>query len=186
MLTTLKNVALCGRTRFLILLLIFPMTACNLFATKEDDCLQSTRLSFNDPDSIKVVQNLGDRGKKQWSNGEGFWLRYSVANDTGGRVSANVACEKIDGKWKRSRRLEDRAKGELFLSFQIEALEVEERLMAEFNAEREACTSRQCVDVWLAKSRFLNDPKGEKAMKRAETKATKLATDTVYLSVSDF
>lgn len=172
---------------WLAMMLALLLTACNLFASKEDQCLTSSRLSFNDPDSLKVVQNLGDRGKKDWLVGEGFWLRYSNANEVGGRVSGTMACEKIDGTWTRSRRLEERAKQELFTAFQIQELTVELDLINKINADRKACGTQQCRNELIAKFPYSAiDPTGEMSIARANKRAQQLTYEKVYQDVTDF
>jgi hypothetical protein len=166
------------------LMLTFCLVGCNLFASKEEECLVSAKLSFNDPESLQVVQNLGDRGKKDWLIGDSFWLRYSNKNEFGGRVSANMACEKQEGKWQRSRRIEDRAKQELFLIFQLKELTTEESLIDKEIAERKACKTEGCRTQYYAKH-FL-DPTGERAIARAGKKAQDLAYLKVYQDLSDF
>jgi hypothetical protein len=172
----------------LLAMMLTPLlTACNLFVSKEDQCLASSRLSFGDPDSLKVVQNLGERGKKDWLVGEGFWLRYSNANEVGGRVSGTMACEKIDGKWMRSRRLEERAKQEVFTALQIQELAVELDLINKINADRKACKTQQCRDEHNAKfSHLAMDPAGEMAIARANKRAQELTYEKVYQDIADF
>lgn len=79
------------------------LTACNLLQSKEEQCLQSIRLQLNDPDSAKLVQNLGDRGEVDMAV---VWIRYSATNAFGARVSTNMACVMSGGKWVRGDTVE--------------------------------------------------------------------------------
>lgn len=120
------------------------LMGCGLTQSKEEDCLQSSRLTFKDPDSGAVVKNLGNRGQTAKPGEVFFWLRYKAKNSYGAFVSANMACHKEDGQWKRDTFREALAK-----EF------VEERLYGEYldkaiiltkarNAESESCKTVDC------------------------------------------
>lgn len=76
-----------------------PINSAPLLS-KEEECLESTKMSFKDPESVRVLKNLGNRGQTDMNN-ESFWLRYSATNSYGGRISANIACTKAAGGWVR-------------------------------------------------------------------------------------
>lgn len=87
---------------------VAALTGCG--ADPEVACLDSERIKFNDPSSVKVVQNLG----KRWAadTGEHFWLRYSATNVVGGTVSSNMVCSRDESggtKWARDRIREQKA-----------------------------------------------------------------------------
>ena len=102
-------------SRQVLLAVLVGVAACGSKSTPEEECLQSDRLSFKDPDSLKLVANLGDRGASP--NGKGsFWLRYSATNSYGARTSANMACSlSVDGHWSRSESLESTAVSDLYI-----------------------------------------------------------------------
>ena len=75
-------------------------------------CLQSDRLSFNDPDSIKVVASLGSRGDSQ---PDIFWIRYKVKNIAGAYVSLNMACRQGgEGGLRRDKAYESLKVAQIF------------------------------------------------------------------------
>lgn len=88
--------------KLIFVLAIVALPGCNLIQSKEEACLQSFRLELKDPDSAKVVQNLGQRGGVAPTDVEFFWLRYKATNSFGAYISTDVACEKEDGKWIRA------------------------------------------------------------------------------------
>lgn len=76
-------------------------------ASKEEQCLQSKRIKFNDPDSLQVVENLGARGQGNLSESpDFFWLRYKATNAYGAYVSGNMACARKGDKWVRDEQRE--------------------------------------------------------------------------------
>lgn len=90
-----------NQLRLLLLIPIFNLSACNIFQSKEQQCLQSARLEFKDPDSIAVVENLGYRGPADDKNPNFFWLRYKAKNSYGAYASSNMACTYKNGAWLR-------------------------------------------------------------------------------------
>jgi TonB family protein len=67
---------------------------------KEWECLDSERLKFKDPDSVKFMANLGTRGEGDDPE-HFFWVRYAAKNGFGGYGQANMKCVLLGGKWTR-------------------------------------------------------------------------------------
>lgn len=86
---------------FLILGVFIIFASCHVLAqTKEEQCIESAKHSFKDPDSLKIVKNLGSRGQSV-DNDNFFWLRFTGTNSYGGRIAANMACKKEGEIWIR-------------------------------------------------------------------------------------
>lgn len=66
----------------------------------EQECLNSERLNFKDPD-VLFVANLGDRGLGV--KPDQYWVRYKAKNSYGAYVQGNMACKKniSTGKWEK-------------------------------------------------------------------------------------
>lgn len=87
-------------------MLILPLTGCERIQEKlhllpnqdEQECLNSERLNFKDPDVI-FVANLGDRGWKLSPNT--YWVRYKAKNSYGAYLQGNMLCKKSGEKWVR-------------------------------------------------------------------------------------
>lgn len=75
---------------------------CEKFShAKEWECLESERLQFKDPDSVKFMANLGTRGQGD-DPAHFFWVRYAAKNGFGADRAANMKCTNlIGGKWAR-------------------------------------------------------------------------------------
>ena len=71
----------------------------------EQECLNSERLKFKDPD-VLFVANLGSRGLKSVPNQ--YWVRYKAKNSYGAYLQGNMIC-KLDAstkKWVRDENAE--------------------------------------------------------------------------------
>lgn len=64
----------------------------------EQECLNSERLNFKDPD-VLFVANLGDRGWKL--EPKTYWVRYKAKNSYGAYLQGNMLCKQSGGKWVR-------------------------------------------------------------------------------------
>lgn len=91
-----------------LVVISLSLSGCDLFQSKEKQCLVSDRLSFKDPDSLAVVENLGKRNESSDEN-PFFWLRYKAKNGYGAYDSRNMVCVLEDGKWVRGHAHEQRA-----------------------------------------------------------------------------
>lgn len=68
--------------------------------SNEQECLNSERLKFKDPDVV-FVANLGNRGLALKENE--YWVRYKAKNSYGAYIQGNMLCEKnSQGKWVRA------------------------------------------------------------------------------------
>lgn len=67
----------------------------------EQQCLNSERLNFKDPDVV-FVANLGSRGLPEKQ--EQYWVRYKAKNSYGAYLQGNMLCEKVPtaGEWRRA------------------------------------------------------------------------------------
>lgn len=129
---------------FLLNTCLFGLLGCTQLQSKEEQCLQSAKLTFKDPDSGKVIQNLGDRGMKSGKGEKMFWLRYSATNSYGARVSSNMACKKSGEAWVRDELFET-------LSSQVASLKLQKQLIDSSNeklraniAAIKACKTQAC------------------------------------------
>lgn len=82
------------------LITLVALSACDtskITHRAEWDCLNSQKLYFKDPDSLRFLANLGTRGvqTKAYSVGN-FWVRYKATNSFGGYLQRNMLC-KPDG-----------------------------------------------------------------------------------------
>jgi hypothetical protein len=70
------------------------------------ECLHSAGQQLAQPDSAKLLQNLGKRGNPDES---GFWIRYASRNQMGVYVVSNMACVRSfeSGDWVRASVTED-------------------------------------------------------------------------------
>ncbi|MDQ1817463.1 hypothetical protein RBA41_29575 [Massilia sp. CCM 9210] len=90
------------------LVIFFSAAGCDEIRTKmhmmpnqdEQECLNSERLNFKDPD-VLFVANLGDRGWKKLKPNT-YWVRYKAKNSYGAYMQGNMLCEKVNGKWRRA------------------------------------------------------------------------------------
>ena len=160
-------------TAYFVALVAICVTSCSAAKSPEEQCLLSDRLKFKDPDSLKVVANLGDRGIP--SDGKGsFWIRYSATNSYGARTSANMACQiGASGGWERSGYIEANAVATVYTKYLDKAAAV----MEAKNREAKACKDSACVTAVLGPSRA-----PEKAANDEFAKATALAKQRVYES----
>jgi len=88
---------------------IFSLAACDDIKTKlhlmpnqdEQQCLDSERLNFKDPD-VLFVANLGDRGLG--AQPDQYWVRYKAKNSYGAYIQGNMLCKKntSTGHWERN------------------------------------------------------------------------------------
>ena len=71
----------------------------------EQQCLNSERLNFKDPD-VLFVANLSSRGLPE-KQGQ-YWVRYKAKNSYGAYLQGNMLCEKdsTTGEWKRAKTAE--------------------------------------------------------------------------------
>ena len=120
------------------------LTACNLLQSKEEQCLQSARLEMKDPDSAKLVGNLGDRGDEMIKVHKGFWIRYTATNSYGARVSGSMACKESAGKWVRSRATEDLVTLTLTSRIQGSVIAAQNEKMRRNMAEAKVCKTSAC------------------------------------------
>lgn len=147
---------------------LLALTGCNMFQSKEEQCLQSTRLEFKDPGSLQVVQNLGSRGQPASTGEEFFWLRYKGKNSYGAYLSKNMACEKREGKWVRDRTRELLA---------VMKATVDE--MRAGNDAMEACKTRECFEsLQPAYGHLSPEELARRAQEEAEKKAEALVFDS--------
>lgn len=123
------------------LALILFLTGC--WPSSERQCLDSVVLGFKDPDSAKVIKNLGKRGM---SNMNFFWLRYAAKNSYGAYVSQNMACHRVGDKWTRATDVESDLRQRIFLA----KLDWATKILEESNEARRACyaaNGRNCGDA---------------------------------------
>lgn len=86
--------------------IIYLLSGCDEVRTRlhmmpnqdEQECLNSERLNFKDPDVV-FVANLGDRGWKLEPNT--YWVRYKAKNSYGAYLQGNMLCKQSDKKWVR-------------------------------------------------------------------------------------
>ena len=154
--------------KLIIACLSLICTSC-IQAVNEQACLLSDRLIFKDPDSIKVIANLGDRGAPSLTKGA-FWIRYSAANSYGGRGSQNMACAKdTEGKWKRSRAVESEAFGRVYVYY---LRQVAKTMEAEVDAKR-LCADQKCRDAISYGRKYLT-------AEAAEAAAADMANERIF------
>ena len=163
----------------LVALFWISLAGCSLVQSKEEQCLQSSRLEFKDPDSVKVVQNLGDRGQEMLATIGGFWLRYSATNTYGGRISSNMACEKLEGKWVRSERMEKFALMAATTAITLAGVNAESTKLEKRIADRRECKTRECIAA-IAAEAGIPDPSGDRAFQRIAKDADTGARLTVF------
>lgn len=107
MITKFRNVIIFNLGIFII------SASCHASAqTREEQCIESAKHSFKDPDSLKIVKNLGSRGQSV-DNDNFFWLRFTGTNSYGGRIAANMACKKEGEIWIRDVSWEERTVAKL-------------------------------------------------------------------------
>ena len=155
------------------------LAGCNILQSKEEQCLQSGRLDMKDPDSLKVVQNLGDRGQASLQGVDGFWLRYSATNSYGGRLSSNMACEKLKGKWVRSERMEQIALENSQSQNLLTELRATTAKLNKSTADYRSCKTSACR-AGMADEAGIPDPTGERAIREAKKEADSSAKTAVY------
>ena len=169
------------RTLVLTITMALTLIGCKLGQSPEDQCLHSSRLQFKDPDSGKVIANLGDRAHAQTKRDGGFWLRYSATNSYGGRVSSNMLCEKGPNGWARSLASESIALTMAGLDLTERRLEASIAQRTAARAEMNACKTQACRRA-LPPSDWL-DPDGSRSRARmqseAEAEAKRLIFDEV-------
>lgn len=158
------------------------LSGCNLIQSKEEQCLQSSRMQFKDPDSGKVIQNLGDRGHRN-SKLEGiFWIRYSATNSYGARVSSNMACSKSGGSWVRAEAFELSTAMLASLELQKQKFETSSaKLRADIDALT-ACKTQACKLALTTPSDLLQpDPiaKGRRIEAEADEEIKRLIFEDV-------
>lgn len=167
----------------LTLSLAFALSGCNLLQSKEEQCLQSSRMQFKDPDSGKVIQNLGDRGHEQTKVNKGFWIRYSATNSYGARVSSNMACEEARGAWVRAEDLENNAVTHAGLKLSLDAVNaLNAKIQGNIDA-RKACKTAQCR-AELGAVLGTGDPDGSIALRKTEDESFKEARRLVFDEVT--
>lgn len=82
------------------LLLLCSCDTTKLTNRREWECLNSEKLNFNDPTSVKFVANLGTRGE----GGDYFWVRYMAKNSFGAYRQANMKCwNLLHDRWEEDR-----------------------------------------------------------------------------------
>ena len=131
------------------------LAGCNMLQSKEEQCLQSARLDMKDPDSLKVVQNLGDRGQESMRSVGGFWLRYSANNSYGARISSNMACMRQEGNWVRSDSLEQVAILRLQMEHDSEQMKTALKL-AKLTNKLRACKAKTDCEAAFAEAAIVD------------------------------
>lgn len=103
-----KNPTKRMKIKHIVALVFVPLflTACDDIKAKlhllpnqdEQECLNSERFNFKDPD-VLFVANLGSRGLEVKQ--DRYWVRYKAKNSYGAYVQGNMACKKdaSTGKW---------------------------------------------------------------------------------------
>ncbi len=149
-------------------------SGCDMLRSAEEQCLQSSRLRFKDPDALAVVENLGQRGEPVQS--DSFWLRYKAKNSYGAFDSANMACTKLEGKWIRDFSRESQALSRVvheYMDSQINELQKGIEVMA-------ACKTKRCVKENLtAEDRFSPDQRARRAAEQSVIYANKRIFESI-------
>lgn len=155
-------------------------TGCSLFESKEEQCLQSDRLAFKDPDSLKVVEILGNRGQRNLENDDSFWLRYSATNSYGARESANMVCTKKEGKWIRDTSIERDAERTAYTVLLTAALRTRADTLNQMTEALSACTDDRCAQEHRVKSeRFIWEYDSGMVERNAKKEAEKLVYESI-------
>ncbi len=97
-------------TRILLVCAVCALSACDQIRSTlhmmpnqdEQQCLNSERLNFKDPD-VLFVANLGSRGLPE-KQGQ-YWVRYKAKNSYGAFLQGNMLCEKnsATGEWEKAK-----------------------------------------------------------------------------------
>lgn len=163
------------RTRFVgpTLLLIIGLAGCDGIRSKEEQCLQSARLEFKDPDSLAVVENMGLRGQVAGKDDQFFWLRYKAKNSYGAYISGNMACSAQSGKWARDRSREELAISKIYARRLAEATQ-------RLNDRTDAIQACKTKDCWSKLTKGSSSGMSPEDVAQAEmARAKKEATETV-------
>ena|SRR3990167_1827958 len=119
------------------------LVACdaNFLKSKEELCLNSERISFKDPTSLKLIANIGQRGfQASKDDAASFWIRYIAKNEYGANVAGNMACKKSEKGWMRDRELELSAIGKVEMHKTKEIL----AKVLEYGRAAKACKDLEC------------------------------------------
>lgn len=159
------------RLIYVLFFTTFGLVSCDLIKSPEQQCLESTKLDFKDPDSLKFISNLGSRGLAP--DDKYFWIRYSATNSYGARIAANMACEKnSNGKWERSQSHEASAR----LRIYADSLESEKNKLIENNQKIKECKSSACVN------HLLSGLSAEALVEKTLASANTLTDERIYRS----
>ena len=154
-----------------------------MIQSKEESCLQSSRLEFKDPDSLAVVQNLGARGRTDKTDENVFWLRYKAKNSYGAFVSGNMACVLDAGKWRRD------TVTELFTRLHIENklygehLDVQITAIKSRSAETSRCKTFSCFQELRFRADYYSQESFDSREATAKAKASEQASILVFESL---
>lgn len=89
--------------KLLFAICLLCLAACDqsrLTHYKEWQCLDSEKLNFVDPTSVRFVANLGSRGIDV-AGGRGMWVRYIAKNAFGANGQGNILCIETSKGWRR-------------------------------------------------------------------------------------
>ena len=131
------------------------LTACDQMRTAlhmmpnqdEQQCLNSERLNFKDPD-VLFVANLGSRGLSE-KQGQ-YWVRYKAKNSYGAYLQGNMLCEKdpTTGEWKKAKTAEFM----LVLDLTKRLLDIDNKKMKSDKAYMSRYSSNGDVDKIMGKA----------------------------------
>ncbi len=161
------------RASGLTLLLVIGLSGCDGIRSKEEQCLQSARLEFKDPDSLAVVENMGARGQPSGKDEHFFWLRYKAKNSYGAYISGNMACSLQGGRWARDGALESSAISKIYARRLAEATQ----RMNDRTDAIQACKTKDCWSKLVKGSSSGMSP--EDVAQAEMARAKKEATETV-------
>lgn len=163
--------------RILICLFVcVGVAGCGIRST-EEQCLQSDRLIFNDPDSLAVVQNMGSRGQQTSPGEEFFWLRYKAKNGYGAFVSANMACKKNVDKWERDKFRELIAIEDLSTDILEGFLEATKKVGQARQEAMKICKSASCIRE--VQTRYPYAVSADEALAQAKSNAKKVVFEGI-------
>lgn len=159
------------------------LVGCNLLQSKEESCLQSSRLEFKDPDSLAVVQNLGARGQTDKTDENVFWLRYKAKNSYGAFVSGNMACVLDAGKWRRDTVTELFTRLHIEQKFYREYLDAQITAVKARSAETSRCKTVSCIQELRLKAEYYSQESSDSRIVIAKAKASEQASVLVFESL---
>jgi hypothetical protein len=168
------------RSAIVLCSLVLSLFLAGCFTSSERQCLDSVVLEFKDPDSAKVIKNLGKRGM---SNVNFFWLRYAAKNSYGAFVSQNMACHKVGEKWIRATEVESDLRQRIFLA----KLDWATKIMTESSDAYRACIAangRSCGGL-LTKKPWPTSVTSENITTYIESEAKTEADQLLFDSLDD-